>query len=146
MRNLYTLLAVCSFLAATNATASAQALGNPVLSFQQVTIPPNPSYWQIKGASSANNLPAGTTTVAFTFQFKKWDAAQAKWVTAITTQATTTAPGGTATIDTGWLALTPPAKGEQWRLYVDCTYVVGSMPPQSFPLNGNATQTQIPNP
>ena len=110
------LMLVCCLwvFAVTGSARAAGAFSNPICSVQRLN-PGGVVTWQIDGKVSVSGLPANNP-FSYTIWFEKKPNG-ANWIELFQASGTTTADSnGNANLDSGWQNITPPGKGDQYRI------------------------------
>ena len=101
--------------------------------------------WHVKGVATIKNIPNGTTTIYVTFKFQKF--VNNAWVQIREITQSGGPNNGAATMDTGFLLIQDVSQsGQQFRVLVSGSYVVGGMPPTTTPLTGIGSNAITPVP
>ncbi len=98
--------------------------------------------WSVKGSFVVSNIPAGVNMVTVAVDFEKrvnggdWE------VLRTSAQQNVNVTGGTASGDTGFQPANNPVSGEEWRVKITASWIVG-MPPNHSTTTLNKSSTAI---
>jgi hypothetical protein len=145
-RSLGWLLVCCLFALAVPAAAKAANFDDAVCAVQSVNNPPLPPTWQIRGTGKVKNIPAGYTAVTVKVTFQMRVNAAGAWGNLFDVDQTVGVTNGTANIDTGFQSMGAPAKGNQYRIFLNGSVV--AVPPNlpAIPLVGIGSTEITPVP